>query len=280
MTATWFTGNPGFGEERWLRMLVLSFLFHAVVFSTVLFIPKNGVRYPSLRDRVYHVELVGPPSRGALKSARPAPPSIIGKQANQIRRAQTQRITVKQKKKVPALAKRVSPKRKEKPEEKTASPSGLIDEALSRIKRRVTEQKQAEPEQTPIEPIENEKLANGSGILSQGVEQGSSGVPSETGKVLAVYQMEIEATIKNNWAYPVALLNAQTRQGPEAVVVLTVRNDGKILSSWFKNRSHDPLFDDSVQKAIEKSDPLPPFPPGYQKSYDEVEISFSLKDLV
>jgi colicin import membrane protein len=63
-------------------------------------------------------------------------------------------------------------------------------------------------------------------------------------------------------------------------VILTVRKDGKILEHSFKKRSHNPLFDDSVLKAIQKSDPLPPFPPGYKKRNEEVEINFSLKDLV
>ncbi len=95
-----------------------------------------------------------------------------------------------------------------------------------------------------------------------------------------LYQMEIEYAIKSNWSYPVALLDLKMGKMPESVVVLTVRSDGKILKTQFKKRSQNPLFDDSVLKAIEKSDPLPGFPDGYRKSYDEVEINFSLRDLV
>ncbi|HUT70236.1 MAG TPA: TonB C-terminal domain-containing protein [Desulfatiglandales bacterium] len=280
MTATWFTGSAGFGEEKWVRMLALSFFLHMVVFSTVLFVPKNGARYPSLKDRVYQVELVGPPTRGALRGGRPGGAAVKGKKTTQILRTKTQRIAVKEKEKVPVLAKRVSPKLKEKPEQSTTSSSGLIEEALSKIERKVTEEKKVQPTPTPTETIENEEPAEESEIPSQGEGAGFPGTYSETGKVIALYQMEIESAVKNNWSYPVALLNAKTRKGPEAVVILTVRNDGKIMKHWFKERSHDPLFDDSVQKAIEKSDPLPPFPPGYKKSYDEVEINFSLKDLV
>ena len=263
-------------------MLALSFLFHMVVFSTVLFIPKNGARYPSLKDRVYQVELVGPLSKGALKGGSPGGAAVKGKKTTQILRTKTQRITVKEKKKVPVLAKRVSPKLKEKPEQSTTSSSGLIEEALSKIERKVTEEKKAQPTPTPTptETIENEKPEKEGAIPSQGGEPGISGAPSETGKVIALYQMESESAIKNNWSYPVALVNTKKERGPEAVVNLTVRNDGKIMKHSFKKRSHNPLFDDSVQKAIERSDPLPPFPPGYKKSYDEVEINFSLKDLV
>jgi hypothetical protein len=31
---------------------------------------------------------------------------------------------------------------------------------------------------------------------------------------------------------------------------------------------------------LERSDPLPKFPPGYKKSSEELEIRFSLKDLI
>jgi TonB family protein len=259
MTATWFTMNGGFGEEKWVRMLILSFLFHLVLFSTVLFVPKNGTRYPSLRDRVYQVELVGPPSREALRGSRPGGAAVKGEKTTKILRSKTQRI----------------------PEKSTTSSAGLIEEALSRIERKVSEEEKAQPTATPPpETIGNEESEEEGAIPAQGGGAGGTGAPSETGKVIALYQMEIEYTIKDNWSYPVALVNMKQGRGPEAVVNLTVRNDGKIMKHSFKKRSDDVLFDDSVLKAIEKSDPLPPFPPGYKKSYDEVEISFSLKDLV
>ncbi len=92
--------------------------------------------------------------------------------------------------------------------------------------------------------------------------------------------MEIEAAVNSNWSYPVGLIDQEAEKTLEAVVVVTVRSDGKILKARFKRKSKNPLFDDSVLKAIEKSDPLPGFPPGYRKSYEEIEINFSLKDLV
>ncbi len=99
-------------------------------------------------------------------------------------------------------------------------------------------------------------------------------------KDIQLYQMEIESAIKSNWSYPVALLNLKREKIPEAVILVTVRSDGKILKTLFKRRSHNALFDDSVLEAIEKSDPLPGFPPDYGKSHEEVEINFNLKDLL
>jgi len=60
---------------------------------------------------------------------------------------------------------------------------------------------------------------------------------------------------------------------------VTVKRDGAILKRRFKKRSSSAVFDESVSKAIERSNPLPPFPEGYRKSHDEIEINFNLKDL-
>ena len=39
------------------------------------------------------------------------------------------------------------------------------------------------------------------------------------------------------------------------------------------------MFDESVMRAIERSDPLPPFPEGFLKSFEEIEINFNLREL-
>jgi colicin import membrane protein len=91
-----------------------------------------------------------------------------------------------------------------------------------------------------------------------------------------MYQAEVEDKIKSNWSYPVAL---QSREDLEAIVVVMVKGDGTILKTEMKKGSSDPIFDESVLRAVKRSDPLPPFPEGYRKSYDEIEIKFNLKDL-
>jgi colicin import membrane protein len=91
--------------------------------------------------------------------------------------------------------------------------------------------------------------------------------------------MEVENRIKDNWSYPVALLSPGSNKDLEAIVVVRVRNNGTILKSWFKSQSSNIMFNQSVLKAIERSDPLPQFPEGYRKTYDEIEINFNLRDL-
>jgi len=58
-----------------------------------------------------------------------------------------------------------------------------------------------------------------------------------------------------------------------------VKSDGSIGKTTLKKRSASPIFDDSVIKAVERSNPLPPFPEGYKRSQDEFVFNFNLKDL-
>ncbi len=293
--------NSGFKEERWLRMMTLSLFFHLAVFSTILFIPKTTIRYPSIEGRVYSVELVGPPPM--LRSGVIGPPSVGSngvkekgmanrKKTSQLLDAQTRRIALKRKKAVPILAKKVSSKPITREMDRAHSPSELIDKAISKIERKTEEEtdhlektlnkieKKLKDDKTPHYEKALERSEGDSKDLFKEGRGGMFGMSTDIGTIIKLYQMEIEDTIKNNWSYPVALVNLKRGKIPEAIVIVTVRSDGKILKTWFKRRSKNPLFDGSVLKAIERSDPLPGFPHGYRRSYDEVEINFSLKDLV
>jgi len=311
MRAPWSIVNSELREDRWVQMMVISFCLHLGVFSTALFIPQATIRYPSLEEGVYHVELVGAPSRvrpgvagseSGAGSGATAQGAAKRKETSRIK-DKTQRIAIKKQKTAPIVAKRVSPKSIAKTRDRSLSPTELIDRAitkierdveeektdhlenaLARVERKVAEEKAGRPEETArkLDKSEGDRKAP----LRVGEKGGLSGLSrlSEmspgVGKGIQLYQMEIESAIKNNWSYPVAVLNLKREKIPEAVVSVTVRSDGKILETRFKRRSHNALFDDSVLKAIEKSDPLPKFPPGYRKSYEEVEINFSLKDLM
>ena len=89
-------------------------------------------------------------------------------------------------------------------------------------------------------------------------------------------QMEVEMKVRANWAYPIAL---QSQKDLEAVVELTVKQDGSILKYELIKRSNDIIFDESVIKAIERTGSMPPFPEGFIQDEEEIEITFNIKDL-
>jgi len=294
MTATWFMVNPGLKEEKWVRMMTLSICFHLVIFSTFLFIPQTKIHFPSIEERVHHVELVGPPLGAGSRFKKSGTISKGKRKAkSSILKTRTRRIALKKKKIATVLSKRVSSKPIARKRKKDFSASELVDRAISKIERSVKEEKTDHLERA-LSQIERKVKKDNAGqseetigkhegnieTLSKGGGVGMFGMSSGIGKGIQLYQIEIEDAIKNNWSYPVALINIKSKKAPEAIIIVTVRSDGKILKAWFRKKSNNPLFDDSVLKAVEKSDPLPKFPPGYLKSYDEVEINFSLKDLI
>lgn len=291
MIATWIKLNLGPKEERWAQMMVLSFVFHLAIFFASLFVSKSTIYYPSFDEHVYHVELVAPPSPSTgdrVKGGGVAP----RKGTTSMVKTKTRRIGVKRKPPATVVAKRVSSRPLPQSREKTTSASELIDGAISRVERKVAnEGDQLEETISRIEKsLESKEKARPRGVVKKahGVDaptpkRSGGGLPIGTsgiGKGIQLYQMEIEKHVKNNWSYPVALINARKGKTPEAIILLTLKRDGKIVKVKFKKRSRDPLFNDSVLKAVGRSDPLPKFPPGYMKSSDEVEIRFSLKDLV
>jgi colicin import membrane protein len=74
-------------------------------------------------------------------------------------------------------------------------------------------------------------------------------------------------------------MNGEHRRGLEAVVVLKVFQDGRIAETQIRKASSNAVFDQSVLKAVERSNPLPGFPEGYEKSEEEFVITFNLQDL-
>lgn len=268
MKDTWTLRNAAdLVEMRWSPMLVISILFHLTFFFIILFVPES---FPSrnIGGVVYEVNLVEMPSGGALKlhDARP----VKGGKGEAIvkKDKQAKRIQILKKEEKPlVIAKRTIKKRSASIKKPKISSSQLIEKAISRIERKVKSGGKTHIDRA-ISRLESKVSSRFGPGLSGG--QARSGIP------IRLYQMEVESWIKSNWSYPVAV---QSTRKLETTVLLKVKMDGTILKTWFKKRSSNRIFDQSVLKAIEKSDPLPPFPEGYRKSYEDFEITFNLKDL-
>jgi len=268
MTDTWTIRNAGvLMETRWSPMMVASIFFHLAIFSIILFVPES---FPSrnIGGIVYEVNLVEMPGGGDLKlhdagTVKRGKGEAIVKKDTQAKRIQT----MKKEEKPLVIAKRTIEKQGSPIKEPKISSSQLIERAISRIENKVKSEGSDHIDRA-ISRLESKVSSRFGTGLSGGQARG--GIP------IRLYQMEVESWIKSNWSYPVAV---QSTKKLEATVLLKVKMDGTILKTWFKKRSSNSIFDQSVIKAIEKSDPLPPFPEGYRKSYEDFEISFNLKDL-
>ncbi len=256
------------GEMKWHSMLGLSILFHLGIFSFFLFVPE-AVPIRRFNSIIYSVDLVEMPAQNALE-LRQAKTATEEKSKTVVKRdEQAKRISKLKKEKKPlVVAKRTVQTKKPSVKKPEISPAERIDNAISKIENEVKSKEESEKEE---EARLERTLASlesrfGRSTGRDGTGQSIEGIPMQ------IYRMEVENRIYSNWAYP-------ERKELKAMIVLTVRRDGTILETKIKRRSGDPLFDESALKAVKRSDPLPPFPEIYKKSYDEIEIIFNPQNL-
>lgn len=261
-----------FMELKWGPMVGLSFLIHLALMSLVFIVPSYGPSIRSFPGTVYEVNLVEMPGGGAPRPPGPAVPKEAKTEPAAQKETKAKRIEEPRREEKPlVIAKKTLDKAPQSAEKPKASTSEMIEKAISGIEKKVKSDN--------VDHL-NAAFSKLQAKVSGGEGQGSGGGPGAGGQgvsggPMALYQMEVEARIRSNWAYPVALDKKQL----EAVVVIMVKQDGTILKTRIEKRSASPLFDESVLKAVERSNPLPPFPDSYRKSYDEIEITFNLKDL-
>lgn len=257
-------------DHMWSKMVLLSIAFHLGLFSIILFVPGQ-IPTRMIKGVVYEVDLVEMPRTRRLKAKESDKPKTAKRLDKKRKASPAKRISRPEKKKKPVvIAKRVVKTKSKKAAKPKASPTKLIDQAVSRVERKVKDSRKDHIEQA-ITKLETRVKGEAAENLRGGV--------ADSGITIRMYLMEVEEWIKGNWAYPVALAGLESKKNLEAIVVMRVQSNGTILKSWFKRRSSNVIFDQSVQKAVDRSDPIPPFPEGYRKSYDEIEINFNLREL-
>jgi colicin import membrane protein len=270
MISTWgLKPAEDWADKKWSPMIGLSAGFHLMVLAILLFAPASFSKKP-FEAIIYEIDLVEMPTTKAVQSRPARRPSPKSKATAALpKEVKAKRITpVKEGDKPVTIAKRTIKKRQAPTVAKPkASPSRLIDKAISRIEKKV---------KTDTSTHIDQAIAKLEGQARERPASGTGNRKSAVGISIRIYQIEVENRIKQNWSYPVAMGG---RSDFEAIVVIKVKKDGKILDKQFKKRSSNAVFDQSVLKAIERSDPLPPFPEGYVRRYDEIEINFNLREL-
>ncbi len=284
MTATW-ENREGVDSDgmRWSPVIIVSVLFHALIFSLMFLVPESfSLRRPSPSGIVYEVQLVEMP--GGRDTGPKAAPAETRSPQPKVQEAKpvpapkpTKRIAEVKREKKPVVVAKKTVKKATKPLKKPeVSPSELIDRAISKIDRKVKAEKTPPPAPKPKGSHLDRALAD---IESRAARQsggGGSGAGGFLGTVMQIYQARVHDWIAGNWSYPVAL---QEDEDLEATVLLEVKRDGTIASSRFVKRSSNSVFDESVTRAVERSNPLPPFPESYTRSHEEFEIRFTLDEL-
>ena len=167
----------------------------------------------------------------------------------------------------------------EKQEEET-KPEDPLASALDRIKSKVAKE-ESETAKSPSKEPASGKASSGGGSSGAGGSGGGTGGTGGTGafgiQPIDFYRSLIPSHIENNWVFNEQLVGGRTDL--VSVIVVKIMKNGEITDIWFEKKSGNSYFDDSVYKAVKKSNPLPPLPREYTQSYYELGLIFTPKGL-
>lgn len=177
---------------------------------------------------------------------------------------------------------------------KTYQADKIVESAIKRIEQETAETgPEAGTEQTESNSLkdaldrmraaveEKEAASGGGGTTEGGIGQDATGVGGGlggTGKPrpldsIDIYSVEIAHRIQMNWAY-----SEQMSDSPEnltAWIMVEIAQNGEIRDFWFEKRSGSAYLDESAAKAIQKSNPLPPFPEGVRQQTIHLGFRFT-----
>ena len=154
-----------------------------------------------------------------------------------------------------------------------------MESAIKNAEKRV-EETRPDPIQQALDQIEKTlKEEEAKGFAED--KNATSAAAGRTGKpaseLKTIYHLEVAYRIKKNWVFPEELAGGETGLSNE--VVVEVMRNGDIRTIWFPRRSGNDYLDDSAEKAIKKSSPLPPIPEGIPGRYVSLGFRFTPKGL-
>lgn len=262
------------------RMFFVSLVLHGLAISALFFLP-NLSSTRTFYSPVYSVRLVTPPPAPEAKSegAQPAPavPAVPASPPVAVEKPKA-----KEKEKPVSLA----PKKEETKKEDSEK---MISEAIERLRQK----KESKGLDSAIEKIRSEKESRQVQSAIEGIRKkvtiGSQGAveshePSRGGASTDVmtikhkiYYNLIWKRIRSVWVLPDAALAGQ--KNLEAIIGIRISPNGQIEDIQFEKKSGNPIFDESALRAIQKSNPLPPLPPGFEGERFDVGVRFTPSDL-
>jgi colicin import membrane protein len=173
---------------------------------------------------------------------------------------QPQSAAAKPEEKKPQPAKAETPPSAEERDKQIAS-------AIEKIKGRVQGKEKDSPGH---QPSGSPAPVNGSGPITLGGAPGPGGGGIVRGLEFIMYTEQVKRRVKESW------IVTEKKPGLIATVRFGVQPDGEVFAIELVKRSGDRAFDESVVRAVNKANPLPPPPQTYQQEFatQKVEVTF------
>jgi colicin import membrane protein len=157
----------------------------------------------------------------------------------------------------------------ERIERKVSEPdTGSVASAIERLKKKFGETESAPPRPGP--PGATAGQGGGGGGFSGG--GGGGGGPGQI-EPIDIYRATVASHVERNWAFSPQL--AGSDKNLKVGLVFKVLPNGEITDIRYTERSNNPYLDDSAYKAIVKSSPVAPHPAVIKSPYVLVAIRFT-----
>jgi colicin import membrane protein len=270
------------GGARLGRMFFISLVLHGLGISAVFFLP-NLSSTRTFYSPVYSVRLVTPPPapEAVSESARPVPAAPASPPVP------AEKPKAKEKEKPVSLApKKEEPKKEEPKKEDTEK---KIADAIDRLRQKkesknlesaiekMRSEKESRQVQSAIEGI-RKKVTIGSKGAVESSEPSTGGASTDVMTIKhKIYYNLVWKRIRSVWVLPDAALAGQ--KNLETIIGIRIAPNGQIEDVQFEKKSGNPAFDESALRAIQKSNPLPPLPPGFEGERFDVGVRFTPSDL-
>lgn len=262
--------GPWFGWS-----IALSLILHAVLFYFVFFVMPGLSSVPRKLPPIYTVNLVTLPPASAGKPAPVQPkPVAKPKPAPALEKARLVPLgPIKPKEPAkPEVKKIKKPLPEPKPAPKVDSGKAL-NQALTRIKSKVRRKRKVEHS---IDDAIARLAERQTATVGTGTRTGTRGTGpvSELDSRMRDYYLVIYNIISTNWNMPPESITGPNKN-LEAVYIIQVNPDGKIMKAWFERKSGQKYFDQSAVKAVRRSDPLPSLPKVFKGREIEIGLRFT-----
>ncbi len=274
--------------QTFFSNFAVSGICHLLFFAILFYVPSQRTKIkPSLS--FINVSMVTLP---ALKKTQPSNEQPVLKPESQAvvqKKAPVSKVstkTVPEKVHKQSKAVSIGPKKKKikkSLKKKTFKSSKIVKSAITRIEKKV---KESRPDHVTkaIDKLKDKVGKTRPADIAKNTNGKSSNITAGSGKdskkvwgLINIYQLEIAYQIGKNWAFPEQLAGGHTDL--EALVGIKIMPNGEIKDIWFDQRSGNSYLDESVKKAIMKSDPVRPHPPGIKKPYVQFGLRFTPEGL-
>ncbi|MBI5064575.1 MAG: TonB family protein [Desulfatitalea sp.] len=262
---------------------VISFVGHAIFFFLMIYTPDPDFEEPSFAP-VISVQMVEMPASGpeaektADKSGEKAP---VMEKPKPVEAKPAEETKAKEAQEAEVSIAPPQPKAKAALKYKTFKTQEVLKNAMERLEKKVDTEPPKALEDTIKrlrEQVEKDgKAQSASDTVVEGTGAGKQGAYSpggtQEGEVIDIYQLEIAYAINKNWAFSDQL--AGNGDKLQVLIYFKVLPDGTIEDINYNDRSGNPYLDESAYKAIVKTSPVKPHPPGLNKPFIIMGLRFT-----